>query len=178
MTPEQQAARAAFIARPSAKGMSDEQKAYCWALAAHQLANEAAAAEMKAIPEPPDNPSDEAADRAAVNAYCERYAEADKRAGTGEPQAWSATEPERAGLTPERNGSDGKPRPRWYMPAIRKAEPVNRGAEFDESERRAAVGEERRKGGSKPQFEGSRQMADRLDKEAQGEETETKEQDE
>ena len=78
MTPEQQA-RAAFIARPSAKGMSEEQKAYCCAKAAHQLANEAARAEMAAVPEPPDH-----ADEAAVNAYCERYAEADKRAGTGE----------------------------------------------------------------------------------------------
>ena len=79
MTPEQQAARAAFIARPTAKGMSDEQKAYCWALAAYQLANEAARAEMASVPEPADH-----ADKAAVDAYCDRYAEADKRAGTSE----------------------------------------------------------------------------------------------
>ena len=79
MTPEQQAARAAFIARPTAKGMSEEQKAYCWALAAYQLANEAARAEMAAIPEPPDH-----ADEAAIDAYCERYAEADERAGVSE----------------------------------------------------------------------------------------------
>jgi hypothetical protein len=80
MTPkQQQQARAAFIARPIAKGMSDEQKAYCWALAAYQLANEAARAEMAAIPEPPDH-----ADKAAVDAYCDRYAEAGERAGTGE----------------------------------------------------------------------------------------------
>jgi hypothetical protein len=79
MTPEQQAAQAAFIARPTAKGMSTEQKAYAWAKAAHDLANEAARAEMAAIPEPPDH-----ADKAAIDAYCDRYAEADKRAGTGE----------------------------------------------------------------------------------------------
>ena len=83
MTPAQQAARAAFIARPTAKGMSEEQKAYCWAKAAHDLANEAARAEMAAIPEPPDL-ADEAADKAAIDAYCDRYAEADDRAGTSE----------------------------------------------------------------------------------------------
>jgi hypothetical protein len=77
MTPEQ--ARAAFIARPTAKGMSAEQKAYAWALAAYQLASEAARAEMATIPEPPDY-----ADKAAIDAYCDRYEEASKRAGTDE----------------------------------------------------------------------------------------------
>jgi hypothetical protein len=69
------AAIASFLDRPSAKGMSQEQKAYCLALAAHQLANEAARAEMASIPEPDPN------NAAAVDAYCERYAEADDRAG-------------------------------------------------------------------------------------------------
>jgi len=78
MTTEQQAARAAFIARPTAKGMSTEQKAYCWALAAHQLASEAATAEMKSIPEPPIENDD------AVVAYCDRYEKANESHGVNE----------------------------------------------------------------------------------------------
>jgi len=72
------AAISAFMDRPSAKGMSQEQKVYCLALAAHQLASEAATAEMKIIPEPPIE------DDAAVIAYCDRYAEANKRHGVDE----------------------------------------------------------------------------------------------
>ena len=71
--------RADFMSTPSRKGASQEQKAYCLALANYQMATEAARAEMASVPEPSDH-----TDKAAVDAYCDRYAEAAKRAGTGE----------------------------------------------------------------------------------------------
>jgi len=72
------AALSSFMGRADDKGVSAEQKAYCLALAAHQLASEAATAEMKSIPEPPIE------DDAAVVAYCDRYAEAETRHGVSE----------------------------------------------------------------------------------------------
>jgi len=73
--------------------------------------------------------------------------------------------------TPERTGGDGKPRPRFWMPALGPA-PHKRDLSRATVEHAAAKKHDRKT--NKP-YLSARQMAERLDAERNGEETETKE---
>jgi hypothetical protein len=74
-------------------------------------------------------------------------------------------------LTPERTGADGKPRPVFWMPALGPA-PHKRDLSRATVEHAAAKKHDRKT--NKP-YLSARQMAERLDAERNGEETETKE---
>lgn len=83
----------------------------------------------------------------------------------GKP-VWSAAEPERAGWTPERTYPDGSKRQRFYMPAL----PKRQRKWFKQDGSTALERQEAKKQAqdAPPVFEGSRQMAERIDREQQG----------
>lgn len=76
--------------------------------------------------------------------------------------------------TGERYYPDGRKRNRWTMPALGPAKPRDFQAEAQAERERQ---NQRREAKDKPKFEGSRQMAERIDREQQEAETTSTEED-